>query len=170
MFAYQGYHAGICIDIFPIDYWDSDKGEKVYEDVKKLNLENSTFMRMKNPNLDEENRKRVASWSGMDPVKVYDRIQSLVMQFPEDKADSIASSVSTVWKYGKDVYPKDAFDAQKMVPFENTSLPIPGGADGILKSLYGDYMTFPPVEKRGAWHSGAIIDPDYPYSVLLNSK
>lgn len=167
MFSHQGYHAGICIDIFPIDYWDSVKGEKVYEEVKRLILENSTFMRMKNPNLDEDNRKRVASWSGMDPVRVYDRIQVLASQFSKEKADSLANGVSTVWKYGKDIYPVNVFDKQINVPFEGWKLPIPSGSHGILSALYGDYMTYPPLEKRGVWHSNAIINPDLPFSQVL---
>lgn len=34
------------------------------------------------------------------------------------------------------------------VPFEDITLPIPKGYDMYLKTLYGDYMTIPPEEKR----------------------
>lgn len=50
------------------------------------------------------------------------------------------------------------------VPFENIELPIPANYDEILRHMYGDYMEFPPVDKRGAWHSESLIfDPDIPY-------
>ena len=32
---------------------------------------------------------------------------------------------------------------------------------------FGDYMQLPPVEKRGAWHTGAITDPDVSYTKYL---
>ena len=40
--------------------------------------------------------------------------------------------------------------------------------------MYGNYLEFPPAEKRGAWHEDIIIfDPDIPYKEYykrLNDK
>ena len=48
--------------------------------------------------------------------------------------------------------------------FEYTEMMIPNDYDYMLKKAYGDYMKFPPKEKRGIWHDGVIIyDPDIPY-------
>lgn len=48
--------------------------------------------------------------------------------------------------------------------FENIKIAIPKNYDNILKNMYGDYMKFPPVEQRGAWHEGIIkFIPDMPY-------
>lgn len=44
--------------------------------------------------------------------------------------------------------PYDAIFPLKNVPFENTVIPIPGDADYVLKTQYGDYMQLPPEEKR----------------------
>lgn len=170
MFSYQGYHAGVCIDIFPVDPWIRSKGEAVYNEVAQLNRENSTFMRMKNPNLDEDNQKRVAAWAKKDPVAVYDRIQALASQFLKEDADSLADGVVTVWKYGKDIYPANSFDKQVYVPFEGMELPISSRSHEILRALYGDYMIYPPLKKRGVWHSGVIINPDLPYSQVLKQR
>ena len=50
------------------------------------------------------------------------------------------------------------------VPFENINIPIPKKYDEILRNMYGNYMEFPPIEKRGKWHENIIIfDPDTPY-------
>jgi lipopolysaccharide cholinephosphotransferase len=40
---------------------------------------------------------------------------------------------------------------------------IPAGYDNILHATYGDYMQFPPKEKRGVWHKGVIWDADKSY-------
>ena len=48
--------------------------------------------------------------------------------------------------------------------FETLMVPVPANYDEILKRTYGNYMEFPPVEKRGTWHEGYFeMDPDTPY-------
>ena len=167
MFAYQGYHAGICIDIFPLDPWDIGKGTGLYEEIKRLNIENSTWMRMKNPNLDEPNRIRVQQWSKMDPLSVYHKINSLAQSFQDEPADYVANAVTTIYPYGTEIFARRAYQEVKLFPFENTSLPGPGGYHEILATAYGDYMSYPPAETRGTRHSGIVIDPDTSYQERL---
>ena len=34
--------------------------------------------------------------------------------------------------------------------------------------MYGDYMKFPPLEQRGAWHTGILeFDPETPYQEYI---
>jgi lipopolysaccharide cholinephosphotransferase len=70
--------------------------------------------------------------------------------------------------------PKD-FLEEDLVDFYGFKLPIPKNYDEILRESYGDYMSFPPIEKRGTWHDGIIyFDPDMPYkeyvSKILSNK
>ena len=167
MFAFQGYHAGISIDIFPIDDWDLTEGKKAYDRIDYLNKENSTFMRMKNPHLNSENLARVAGWSGIDPLKAYEEIQCLAMQFCGKETEYYSNAVVTIWKYGKDVYRKCCIANLKYMDFETIRVPVPCGHHEVLEGLYGDYMRLPPIEKRGTWHAHALIDPDKPYKVVL---
>ena len=48
------------------------------------------------------------------------------------------------------------------MPFENMMLPVPVGYHEILTTEYGDYMKFPPIEKRKAKHD-MVFEPDIPY-------
>ena len=169
MFSYQGYHAGICIDIFPLDLWDIDRGTNLYSEIKHLNMENSTWMRMKNPHLDEQNKIRVQQWSKIDPLSAYKEINRFAQTFQNEPVDYVANAVTTVYPYGKEVFAKHTFDNAIMSPFENLSLPIPAGYHEILSNTYGDYMSFPPLEIRGTRHKGVIIDPDIPYQVRLKN-
>lgn len=51
-------------------------------------------------------------------------------------------------------FPKSVFTKMKMVPFENTEVPVPEDFDTALRALYGaTYMTPPPLEKRVSEHS-----------------
>ena len=55
--------------------------------------------------------------------------------------------------------------------FEMVEIPIPKNYDAILKNIYGNYMDFPPVEKRGAWHEDWLIfEPEIPYKIYLEKK
>ena len=57
------------------------------------------------------------------------------------------------------------------MPFEFLSVPVPKSYADILGRLYGDYLSFPPVEQRGVWHNGKIrFNPDMPYKELLRRE
>lgn len=67
-------------------------------------------------------------------------------------------------------YAKDAKETMQ-VPFEDTSFSAPVGYDGILQTVYGNYMKFPPKGKRGTWHERQIIfEPDIPYLEFYKKK
>ncbi len=61
------------------------------------------------------------------------------------------------------------FDSAIIAPFEYTTLPIPKGYHEVLYATYGDYMKFPPVEKRGNKHLFEI-EPDIPYMEYCGKK
>lgn len=45
--------------------------------------------------------------------------------------------------------------------FEYLDIMIPKNYDELLRKAYGNYMEYPPVEKRGDWHENIILfDPD----------
>ena len=45
-------------------------------------------------------------------------------------------------------FDKDVYKNTILVPFENIKAKIPENYDYVLKSMYGDYMSLPPVEER----------------------
>ena len=52
--------------------------------------------------------------------------------------------------------------------FENIYVPVPVNYDNILKNMYGNYMEFPPLDKRGKWHENIIFfEPDLPYMEFM---
>lgn len=63
------------------------------------------------------------------------------------------------------------FDEIIYLPYENIKVPVPKNYDSILTHMYGDYMKFPPVEKRGAWHDESFyLDPDIAYVEYMEQK
>ena len=62
----------------------------------------------------------------------------------------------------KDMWDKADFESCIRMPFENITIPVPVGYDHLLKQIYGDYMKFPPLDKRQGKHD-VIFEPDIPY-------
>ena len=60
------------------------------------------------------------------------------------------------------IYDAEAFSETVMVPYEDITVPIPAGYDHVLRTIYGDYMQFPPEDKRQAPHD-TYCSPDLPY-------
>ena len=166
-FSYQGFHSGITIDIFPLDNCIPEKGEEIYNRIKELNLENSTYMRMKNPFLSEADQERVKNWKGIDPLKAYEEINRLATTYKDVDTDYVSCAISTLSPCEKLTFKKASFDKTIYLDFENMTVPAPAGYHEILSVTYGDYMKYPPVNERGTWHKDLIIDPDTPYAIRL---
>ena len=41
---------------------------------------------------------------------------------------------------------------------------IPIGWEDVVKTTFGDYMKFPPIEERGSKNNQLFFDPDRPYT------
>lgn len=60
--------------------------------------------------------------------------------------------LASYYKVQKETFPKAAFGEPVRVPFEDGMFPVPQDTDLILTTIYGDYMTPPPPEKRVIKH------------------
>lgn len=154
-------NSGMSIDIFCVDKWEkNDEAELRYNQIKNLIIDNSTFMKLRNP--DFANDEKVKNYNGADPLKTYGKIEELSKSYLLSDTKFVSMPTITVYGYNRDVFPIEDFNAVSYRSFEGFELPVPVGYDNILKTIYGDYKQFPPVEKRGNWHT-AIIDPETPY-------
>jgi lipopolysaccharide cholinephosphotransferase len=59
----------------------------------------------------------------------------------------------------KDIFPTDFFGKGIKLKFEDIEVTAPQNYDGYLKSIYGDYMTLPPLEQRNR-HEIEIISEE----------
>lgn len=56
------------------------------------------------------------------------------------------------------------FKQTKLVPFEDTQMPVAQGVDAYLRLIFGDYMQMPPADQQKAKHHTAMIDTQTPYT------
>ncbi len=60
----------------------------------------------------------------------------------------------------KETFPREAFGQPLFVPFEDYEMPVPSDYDTVLRTIYGDYMTPPPEDKRVIKHHFGVNSDD----------
>ena len=166
-FKYQGFNQGIWLSVFPLDNWRLDGGEDRFSKIQNLLRDCSTFMRKTNPNLSVKDQQRIKELGDKDPWEAYRELNRISSQFQQEETD-YKFILCTVYPYLKNVFRAQDFKDITFCRFENLIIPIPIGYDRILQNTYNDYHQFPPIEKRGEWHSGIIVDTDKEYKFYLN--
>lgn len=171
-FAYQPMNHGAFVDIFVIDnITDSAEGKANFEKINQLSVDNSTYMRMSNPNLDKKNLKRVEEYKRRmrDPFEVYEEVHSLAQKFNYEPAKYVTTYTSTCYGFERELFFKEDFDDVVLVDFMGYKFPVPKGYERILSIEYGDYRKLPPPEQRESDHS-LFLDMDTPYTEFIKRK
>ena len=69
----------------------------------------------------------------------------------------------------RDMWRKEDFDTVEWMPFEYIKIPVPCGYDRLLTQIYGNYMEFPPMDKREGKHD-VVFEPDVPYKEYMKKR
>lgn len=164
----KDYNNGIYVDIYVLDGIPQNafllKKQYIEKEIVKQILVCY--------NIDDEYHSRKPKWlvkaihllAQSRPYEEWYKIYTHVISKYSGKADKLSQMthemqvIKKYWCYKSDL--KDII----WVDFENTKVPVPQNYDSILRHFYGDYMKFPPVSERGAWHETQIeFDPDQSY-------
>lgn len=162
-FRYEHFNQGLMLDIFPLDNYCEENGPSNFEKIKALIDELSTNMRRNNKYPTKSDIERMAKYPERDSAVVFNEMDQIARSSNCIETDKMILAVSVISPYYKLTLDKQDIAEYKYVDFYGLQVPIPVGYDHILRTTYGDYMQFPPVEKRGTWHDSAIFDPDVPY-------
>lgn len=147
----EGSKQGIYIDIFPLDYATlSDKNRR-----KRIQIVNNIGHAVTynvNPSVLAKTVSKIARTTGIcKPETLFKKINALAKKHEsEEMWGFIALSL---YPLEKSIFPVKDFHKTIQMPFENTTVNVPEGYDDILRINYGNYMEFPPVSKRGQWHT-----------------
>lgn len=169
LFQHAGFNQGIWMSVFPLDRWDDNGGRERYEQIKKLAIDCSTYMRINNPNLDEKNRERVAAYHG-NPMRDYEEIHRIASSCKDPNSKYVMTAILTMGQYEQKLLLAEDFSKAINMEFEGMQVKAPSGYDHYLKTVYGNYMEFPPMEKRGVDHAGTVFDADMPYKEYLHNQ
>jgi len=163
------YNNGIFIDIYVLDGFTTDdkKLKKQLFDLKFYSRSLYTY----NMNLaSEKGLRRLENLVIKSSSNLFFRYEKLVSGYYKtlSRYKQNAEYVSLLTHKYKVAHrckcEVEALKEDTYLPFENLMIPVPSNYDVLLHRMYGNYMEFPPVEERGAWHENLIhFDPDISY-------
>ena len=160
---------GIWLDIFPMDYCDFDTAEKNQQEIYDHIMACSSYMkRFCVDMLNERQLENYNKYYTNDPWTHYEEIQRIARNPQAKESGYLGISVLTVYNYSKMIWPKECFEDYKLMEFENLKVRVPQNYELVLQTIYGDFMQYPPIEKRGTWHSEMVTDPLKPFSEYVN--
>lgn len=167
-FMYQGYNHGIHLSVAVLDNLP-ENAEEISNDVHELLMKNAMYMRLSNPDLTTRDKERIINHLGNvdkhDPYENYQKMVDLVKGHP--KSEYVWTCYNRTLNYRHDIYRAADFDNVIYMDFEGFKMPVPSGYDHILSNIYGNYMEFPPPERRVVTHGTVIYDADIPYKSIL---
>lgn len=171
----RGYNNGIFIDIFVMDGYIEDSRQYEKQVRKIQNVEK--LIHYANPPISnlspakKKIRKILSAAVSGDAVYsgLYKRYQKM-LQLNNDRTERITMMTHNRLLREQYWMNKNDFSAIEEKPFNGIMVPVPKSYDRVLKNIYGNYLTFPPISERGEWHKGTIAyDPDHAYKDIMSN-
>lgn len=163
---------GVFIDVFPLDYYPTNKREQKIIERKSRLL--SLRIRKEFPN-DIYNRERtfrrllqkIILWLlTMKYPNVDVAIEKRELLYKNNKKSDLIVNYNGAWG-DKEIIPSKWLGKGKTISFEGISAIVPENYDAYLSHFYGDYMSLPPLKDRHSHHYTDIIDMENPYTSYL---
>lgn len=151
-------HRGIHIDIFPFDYVPDDS-EKTITKCKKLQKYRSFCEIASRVGLSRNPLKRLGQRIiKLVPKSVYrNRFNHSCQKYNHTPTGYLTSHTYRMQREKIRVFKAEDMIPVKRISFENREYSIMNNTDAYLKTMYGDYMTLPPEDKRVYHLVGEII-------------
>ena len=164
-FRYEHFNQGIPLDIFVLDNYNPDTIEEDYKKVQSLIRECSTFMRRNCPHPEEKDLQYLAQYPiRRECSELVAELDAVLKKNEDIVTDKCICLCNVVYGLNHAIFDKSLYQNRKEIDLYGHPVFIPGDYNTVLTTIYGDYMTPPPIEKRGSWHQGATYDPDRPYT------
>lgn len=169
------YNNGIYIDIYPLDGLpDSQMKCALLYVLRRIVVKLWYIRGLQFKNLQTRKEKMFYLLKPITCLLSYEvwyRLYRKVLSMWNKSAEKVSLMNSSpmkrshIWLWKRDM--SDSI----LIDFEELKVPVPKNYHDILTRIYGDYMSFPPPEKRGKWHEGIIhFEPEIPYKKYLLHK
>lgn len=166
-----GFNNGIFIDVFPLDGLPDQRWKYVVQIclMKVVRRCCTSYYGSGNARTILQKIEAWLLWPFVRilPFSMWITLHSKIMSMWNRSSDRIALRGSYAFGERYWMMKSDLVDLIEF-PFEFLQVPVPRHYELILRRIYGDYMSFPPVSERGKWHGGKIrFDPMTPYSEII---
>lgn len=159
---------GVYIDIFPLDGYPSQRLRQKMFDIADLVLKiriSFIFTKKRTNRL----RSRIGTFilkTAIPDYRTAVRLRDRLLKKYKYSSSELIFNCCGAWGK-KEMMPKSYFNSGKQGKFEELDVILPENSDKYLTSLYGDYMTLPPIEKRVCHHYTTVVDLDNPYTKYI---
>lgn len=160
---YQNYVEGIYIDVFPLDGIDKyGFFEKIR--AKQIRLNHAFVMNHYYTGPGKKGLKNVFLHFSklVNMQRVHQSLERLMTKKKEKETVYLCNYLGA-WK-DREIIPNEVFGTPTLYNFEDTRFFGPEDTKKYLTSLYSDYMTPPPAEKRICRHDYYFVDLCMPFS------
>lgn len=169
----KDFKGRVFIDIFPIDRIPDSKLARKFHAIVLQTFKATLYRKCKYSTTAVGLKDKCCK--GLAKVltrRMILRIYQYFLTCHNKKKSQFYANLCGSYAYGREVFPVKSLEGiLPTVPFEGYLLPVPKDADTILKILYGDYMTPPPVENRVFRHSNDLDFGNYvPVAVIDRSS
>lgn len=152
--AHLTEHNGPLVDVFPLDNVPKLKSTGQTLNRRRIGLYRAAILRklgcVKNVDMKGRLCSLFSHFVSID--RLHRKLDRMHTKYNSPDNAYIINWAS-YYHENKETFPKEAFGEPVFVDFENTKMPIPHDADLVLRTIYGDYMTPPPPEKRVIKHN-----------------
>lgn len=163
---------GIGMDIFPLDGVSSDMKvfQKERRKIKFYAAVGNTYVTEFNSSMQAKVLRAILHCiPGLPYKKCYLKHEEKLRKRKFCESEYVSAVLDTGYQLSKMHWKRSDFDDVIYMPFENIRVPIPSGYEDVLRTTYGNYMEFPPVEERGDKH-GIEFATDIPYREYCANK
>jgi len=153
-------HQGIYVDIFPCDNAsDNEKIRKLQFYASKVAIAKSLWKR--GYETDSVKKKVFMLFCCLLPHKPFVKF---AMRKKENSSQYVQTFLSCTSRYKKGIYKRSWFTETVEMDFEHLEVPVAADYDGLLTTMYGDYMKLPNEENRKIKEHAVLIDTERNYT------
>lgn len=162
---------GVYVDVFPLDATSITKSEF----LKKYRYFRNLFRKYQLTQICFSPKKILKHLKDGDKKMVIKEIASLFFpaclsgyyrdkiitfenEAAEEKGCHLVSYYGDYW--GREYFDKQWFESYVDMPFSDFTIKVPSGYHEYLTNVYGDYMKYPPIEKRVSHHYHYYLNMD----------
>lgn len=154
---------GVWIDIFPLDFINKKK-QSFYNKILALNESNIFGCKTISRKI-KVFMSKIITFKFSDK-SAFEKREKLLRKVKNGKYLAFFSGA-----YGeKEIFPKEWFDEGTLLDFEGVNVNAPKEYKKYLSQVYGDYMCYPPKEKRVPHHYCDIIDLNKSYNDYIKGE
>lgn len=150
---------GVFLDVFPLDGLPDGKRMSSFMQKQLMMNKVLSLTNMKRPRIHSaKDALKVFAWAIskalINPGKLVETISSNAASHSYEDSAYVGVSSFVVGKHpGRFIWEKKWFEGTQSGLFEGHEFDIPAGYHELLRTLYGEYMTLPPVDQRLGGHA-----------------